>query len=229
MAISRFPALPTSDMRPATPTARAVTCTIVAALALWTAPLAGQARGVEVTARLGLAAPDDAYQVNCGHSSIALGVDVQGRRALFPQLSVEHFTGAGGGDVACFPIDPALGTAVGGLRLDGATRFGVGLGARMQYGPVQLDGVVRGGVIAGRPGFTQGTTDEARVVMPHVGGQATLVLFRWIVLSATTHWTRLTLDVRPAIGGAPTSRASWAPMTTGQLGVRWVVGGQRRD
>jgi hypothetical protein len=167
-----------------------------------------------VTARLGIAVPDDAYQRKCGHASIALGADVQGRRQLFAQLSVEHFTGSGGGDVACLPIDPARGTAVGGLRLDGATRVGLGVGVR-----------VLGGLIAGRHGYTQLGTDVHRGVMPQVGGQASLVLVRWMVLSATTSWTRLTLDIIPSAGGVRMARRTWSPMTTAPLGVRWGRGG----
>jgi hypothetical protein len=204
---------------------RAAACTAVVALALAAMPLAGQATGTQVTARLGIAVPDDAYQRKCGHASIALGADVQGRRQLFAQLSVEHFTGSGGGDVACLPIDPARGTAVGGLRLDGATRVGLGVGVRVQGGPVQLEGVVLGGLIAGRHGYTQLGTDVHRGVMPQVGGQASLVLVRWMVLSATTSWTRLTLDIIPSAGGVRMARRTWSPMTTAPLGVRWGRGG----
>jgi len=204
-------------------------CTAAIALALWSAPLAGQTKGAQVTARLGIASPDDAYQVNCQHASIAVGVDVQGRRALFPQLSLEHFTGSGGGDVACIPIDPAIGTAVGGLRLDGATRLGVGVGARTGRGPVQFEGVVLGGVMTGRRGFTRGPTDNSRRIAPQVGGQASLVLFRRVVFSATRHWTRLMLDLQPTAGGASTSRSSWSPMTTMEIGVRLAVSGKTRD
>lgn len=218
-----------ASTRRASRIAPVASCTAVVALALWSASLAAQAAGAQVTARFGLAVPDDAYQVNCGHASLALGVDVQGRRALFPQLSLDQFTGSGGGDVACLPVAPPMGTAVGGLRLDGATRLGLGVGARTRGGPVQVEGAVLGGVITGRRGFTQGTTDGTRGFMPHLGAQASLVMFRWVVLAATVHWTRLTLDVQPAGSGAPTSRSSWSPMTTGQIGVRWTARGERRD
>lgn len=233
MATTNSPELPTASAGVLPGRARqrehvATACLAVVALVLWAAPVAAQSRGAQVTARLGIAAPDDAYQVNCGHASIALGVDVQGRRQLFPQLSVDHFTGSGGGDVACIPIDPARGTAVGGLQLDGATRLGLGVGARVRGGPVQFEGEVLGGVIRGRRGYTQGAADDHHGVMPHVGGQASLVFFRWIVLSAATHWTRLTLNVVPVAGGAPSVRTSWSPMTTGQIGVRIGAGGAGR-
>jgi hypothetical protein len=43
-------------------------------------------------------------------TTIAFGVDVHGRRYIFLQLSVEHFTGSGRGDIACLPMDPERGT-----------------------------------------------------------------------------------------------------------------------
>jgi len=72
-------------------------------------------------------------------------VDIQGRRRLFPQLSLDHFTGSGGGDVACIPGGPESGILVGGLRLNGATRVGLGVGARVQRGPIQLEGAALAG------------------------------------------------------------------------------------
>lgn len=94
----------------------------VALLALCATSLGAQARGVETTLRTGIAVPSDDSQSNCGHSSIAFGFDVQGRRAIFPQFSFDHFSGSGGGDVLCLVAGPNGGTATGGLRLEGATR-----------------------------------------------------------------------------------------------------------
>lgn len=206
----------------------AVSLRAISALAFASAPLAAQSRAAVVTGRVGVATPSDNYQVNCGHSSLALGLDVRGDRALFPQLSLDHFTGTGGGDVACLAVDPALGRAVGGLRLDGASRVGVGVGARVHRGPVQLEGAVLGGAVAGRRGFAGEPASDLRRMMPHLGGQASLVLFRVLVISAATNWTRLTLDVIPTTGGTGRSRTAWEPMRSTQVGVRWGVGGGKR-
>ena len=114
----------------------------------------------------------------------------------------------------CLAVSPSIGTAVGGLRLEGATRIGLGVGGRLGNSAAQLEGSVLEGVITGRRGFVGGGADDVRRVLPHVGGQASLVLFRWIVLSAAYHRTRLSLDVIPTGGGARTTRTSWSPVTT---------------
>ncbi len=201
----------------------AIAAATLGAVTLGAAPLHAQSNGVRLSARGGFAAVDDAYQSNCGHSSLAFGVDVQGGGRLFPMASLDRFWGSGGGDVLCLPVAPSIGNAAGGLRLEGATRFGLGAGARAGSGAVQLEGALLGGVIAGRPGFDGRDRDGARRMLPQVGGQASLVLFRHIVLSATTSWTRLSLEVTPTGGGAVETRRSWSPMTTLQAGVR--VGG----
>lgn len=187
------------------------------------APLGAQTGGVFVSARTGLATANANYQANCGHMSVALSLDVQGRRQVFPQISVDHFSGSGGGDKLCFAVAPTLGTAVGGLRLEGATRVGLGIGGRLGSGLVQLEGVALGGVVAGRRGHAP-RDDQSRHVMPHVGGRASLVLLRFVVFSAATNWTRLSLDVTPIGGGTSRTQTSWSPMGTLQFGVRVPIG-----
>jgi len=197
---------------------------VVVTLMLLSAPLHAQTRGAYVSARAGIAVADDNYRSNCGHASLAFSVDVQGRRRLFPQVSFDHFAGAGGGDILCLPVSPSIGTGVGGLRLEGATRVGLGVGGRLGSGAVQLEGAVLSGVISGRRGFVGRDQDDSRRVSPHVGGQASLVLFRFVVLSAAANWTRLSLDVIPTSGGTAMTRTSWSPMTTWQIGVRVRAG-----
>lgn len=192
----------------------------VATLALLAMPLSAQRPAVQATARAGIASPSDDYQVACGASSLALSLDVQGSGRWFPQLSLDHFTGSGGGDVACLPVLPSVGTGVGGLRLDGATRVGVGVGGRVGREMVQLEGAVVGGLITGRRGFEGSAPRNERRFLPHVGGQASVVLFRYAVVSAAVNWTRLTLNVTPAGGGTSRQRTSWSPLSTLQVGVR---------
>lgn len=196
----------------------------ITALSLLAAPLHAQMPGVQASTRVGIAIPSDNYQSSCGDASLAFSLDVQGRQRWFPQLSLDYFSGGGGGDVACIPVAPSVGTGVGGLRLDGATRLGLGAGARVRRRVVQLEGVLLGGIVGGRRGFEGSEMNDQRRVMPHIGGQATIVLFRYAVLSAATHWTRLSLDVLPAGGGASTKRTTWSPLTTLQVGVRVPFG-----
>lgn len=196
--------------------------TALALLALSAASLGAQTRGVEATLRTGFAVPRDDSQSNCGHFSLAFGFDVQGRRAIFPQFSFDHFSGSGGGDVLCFPVAPNTGTAEGGLRLEGATRAGVGVGARAGDRYVQFEAAVLGGLISARRGFVQGQAHGDRRVMPHVGGQVSLVLFRYVVLSAASSWSRMSLTVT-APDGVMAKRTYWSPITTGQFGARFPL------
>jgi hypothetical protein len=197
-----------------------LTATISIALMILAVPLGAQSGGVHVTVRAGIASAADAYQSNCGQSSLAFGVDVQGKARFFPHATLEHFTGAGGGDVICIPVAPAGGTTVGGLRLDGATRLGFGVGARSAPRAVQLEGVVTAGVIAGRNGFADAAESNRRRVRPHVGGHASLVVARFIVASAAMRWTRLTLDAVSPAGTTARLRTEWSPMVALQIGVR---------
>ena len=193
-------------------------------LVLHSTPLSAQIPSLQATASVGVAIPSDDYQSACDASSIALSVEVQGRGRWFPQVSLDYFTGSGGADVACIPVLPSVGTGVGGLRLDGATRLGVGAGGRIGGNRLLLEGALLAGLISGRRGFDGATDSDSRRGLPHVGVQAAVVLFRYAELSAAVNWTRLSLDVTPAAGGASSRQTSWSPMTTLQLGVRVPVG-----
>ncbi len=199
-------------------------CAGLATLIALATPLRAQIRGANISLRTGLAVPDDKYADNCGDPSMAFSADVQGRGRVFPQLTLAHFSGSGGGDDLCFGVAPNVGTAVGRLDLDGATRVGLGVGARLSSRFVAIEGVVQGGAIRGVRGFRASKADASRHSMPQVGGQATLVLFRYLLVSAGVDWTRLTLDVTPSGGGAVTSTARWLPMTTVQFGFRIPLG-----
>jgi len=172
-----------------------------------------------LTLRFGVAGADDAYQFNCGHSSMAFAVDVQGGGPVFPSLGVERHVGSGGGDVACLGPDESQFAYVGGARLEGSTRATVGVGARMGDGTVHFEGVVRAGVLHARPGYQPRGGDHRAAFNPLVGGQASIVLSR-VVLSTTMQWTRLSFETTPVNGGPSTTRTDWAPMLTLQLGVR---------
>ena len=150
---------------------------------------------------------------------MAYSLDVKGRRQVFPQLSVDYFTGPSGGDVSCM-TDPSVGVIVGGLRVEQSTRIGLGVGARLGTGLAQLEGVVSSGIVSGRRGFVASVEDDSRHIMPHVGGQASLLLFRYIEFSGAINWTRLSFDLIPASGGAVTTRTSWEPLSTLQVGLR---------
>jgi hypothetical protein len=197
-----------------------ISATVSIALLLLAAPLRAQPGGAHVTLRAGIASAADAYQSNCGQSSLAFGVDVQGKARFFPHAALEHFTGAGGTDVLCLPVAPASGTAVGGLRLEGATRFGFGVGSRTARRAVQLEGVLVGGLVSGRNGFFDGVGDGPRRVRPQVGGHAALVVGRVVVLSTAIHWTRLTLDTVSPTGDAARVRTEWSPVVAMHFGIR---------
>lgn len=198
---------------------RVVTCASVALLLLAT-PLASQVPGMNASTRFGIAMTDNHYSSNCGAVTGAYSVEVQGRHQWFPQLTVDKFSGSGMGGTGCGTVPPS----VGGLQVDGATRVGLGGGARIGSGKVQLEGALLGGIIAGRRGFAATPSENNRVVVPHFGGQATLVLFRYAVFSGAYHRTRLTLDGSSADGGSAETRRIWSPMYTWQAGVRVPLG-----
>jgi hypothetical protein len=188
----------------------------IAIVAFLSAPLGAQRPDINVTGRFGIAAPADDYQSNCGHSSLAVSLDVQRQGRVFPHLSLDHFTGSGGGDVLCVSFEPT----VGGLRLEGATRLGLGMGARVGSKWAHLEGVLQGGLITGRPGYESAGVNHGREVLPHVGGQLTAVLARYVVISYARHLTRLSRDVFPADGGSVRTSQAWSPLVTLQFGVR---------
>ncbi|WP_156799061.1 hypothetical protein [Gemmatimonas aurantiaca] len=186
--------------------------------------LQAQMSGVQTTGRFGIANPSDAYQSNCGAGSLAFSVDVQGQGQWFPQVSADHFVGSGGGGVACIPGDPSRVRVTGGLQLERSTRLSIGAGRRVGNDGVQLEGVVLGGIITGQRGYQGTTPNDERLILPQFGGQVGVVLVRYVVLSGSVHWTRLTMDTQPLTGGAPTKRAGWSPLSTMQIGVRIPFG-----
>lgn len=187
-------------------------------------PLPAQRAAVHVTARAGLGVPSDGSQMDCGSVSAAYSVDVQGTGRVFPHLSVDHFAGSGGGDIACVIVESINGTARGGLRLDGATRAGVGAGARLGGPRLQLEGLISTGLITGQNGFMPPGTASERTTRPHIGGQVALVVFRHAVVSTAAHWIRLATELAPAGGPEVTTRYEWSPTVTVQAGVRIPVG-----
>lgn len=195
-------------------------CTTAVLFVAASVPTHAQRAPVRVSAHGGLAVPADAYQSNCGHVSLAYGVNVQGRGRFFPQASVDHFVGSGGGDILCLPLSPDGTHMVGGLRIENATRIGLGGGARWGQGALQLEGVALGGVMVGRRGFTRDASDRTRVVVPHVSVQSNLVLLRHVVLSGTASWARLVRE--PDSGsGAEARTTMWKPLVTLQGGLRF--------
>ncbi len=193
---------------------------VTVSLLLLATPLASQVPGVNASARFGIALTNEDYSSICGAVTGAYSVEVQGRHRWFPQITVDKFSGSGGATTGCGSVPPS----VGGLQVDGATRVGLGGGARIGRGNVQLEGAVLGGIVSGRRGFPATPSETKRVVVPHVGGQATLVLFRYAVFSAAYHRTRLTLDVTPAGGVSAETRRTWSPVYTWQAGVRVPLG-----
>lgn len=183
------------------------------------APAEAQVRP-NLTLRHGIAVPDDAYQSNCGHSSVAFAVDAQGGGRIFPQLGFDRHIGSGGGDVACLGADDSQFRYVGGARLENSTRVTLGVGARLGDGKAQLEGVLRAGVLHARPGFQPRGANGKAAFKPLVGGQASAVLFHALVLSTTMQWTRLRFETTPLAGGPSTTRTDWAPLLTLQFGVR---------
>ncbi len=217
MIVMASPVVPSRRVAPFTAVLSAaglVTVTVFAA------PMYAQMPAVHATARFGLGMPSDDYQTACGYVSPAFSVDVQGSGRLFPHIALDHFAGAGGGDIACLAGDPSTTTARGGLQLDGATRLGVGAGARIGSNRAQLEALVSAGVVSGQNGFVPPGASSRGTIVPHVGGQLAVVANRHVVLSAAAHWTRLTLDVTSNGTGAVERRRSWSPMVTMQIGAR---------
>ena len=190
-----------------------------AALLLLAHPLSAQLPAVNVTARFGIAIPVGAYERNCEGETGTFSLEVSGRRRVFPQLTVDKFSGTGGAMVGC---DPGQ-TTVGGLRLDGATRVGLGGGVGIGGRWVGIEGAVLGAFITGRRGFPASPSDVERVVLPQVGGQATIILFRYAVLTDAYHRTRLTRETATVTGSVETRR-TWSLIYTWQFGVRVPLG-----
>jgi len=189
-----------------------------------------QQRPVSVTGRVGIVGASDDYQSNCGHSSLAVGLDVRGAGRVFPVANLEHFIGSGGGDEACLLSTDPTTRVTGGLRLERTTRFQVGAGSFVGDRRVRLEGTVRGGVAYGRPGvalegLSLRTAEGAARLLPQVGGDLSLVLLRHVVVSMAFDWTRLPTETAPLAGGDARTTHSWSRMTSVQAGIR--VGGVR--
>ncbi len=197
--------------------ARWPACAAMLLLAL-SAPAEAQVRP-NLTLRFGPAGADDAYQSNCGHSSMALSLDAQGGSRIFPQVGFDRHIGSGGGDVLCLGPDESRFRYVGGAQLEGSTRATLGVGLRLGDGSAHLEGVLRAGVLHARPGYQPRGANEKSAYNPLVGGQASIVISR-VVLSTTMQWTRLRFETTPLAGGPSTTRTDWAPLLTLQFGVR---------
>lgn len=183
-------------------------------------PLHAQWPALLVTGRAGLGIPSDNYQAACGGVSAAYTVDVQGRGRVFPHLSLDRFAGSGGAEVACIPTEFSAGAVRGGVQVDGATRVAIGAGLRLGGARIQLEGSVLGGAMFGQYGFLSPGAQSAQTRVPHMGGQLALVVYRYIVLSASAHWTRIAIELTPPEGQPFNTRSSWSPMSTMQVGVR---------
>lgn len=140
---------------------------------------------------------------------------------LFPYGSVDHLVGAGGGDVLCIPGIGA-GTPGGGLRLEGATRLLLGVGARLPHGPIQAEVTLGVGGINGHPGYSVRGTETAKRVLPHIGAGFSLVIVRHVVLAFDPGWTRLTNSWLPDQGTSET-KTSWQRMQIWRIGLRLGV------
>ncbi|MCC6245687.1 MAG: hypothetical protein IT353_22840 [Gemmatimonadaceae bacterium] len=189
----------------------------LAALVVASAGTATIAASQQLSLRTGFVHPSEGYQRACGHSSISFGADVQGSGLVYPQLSVDRFLYAGGGDVAC--VYP--GSATGGFRLEGANRAAVGLGGRTAPGAVQLEGALLGGLAMGYRGFMSSRDDRTRVRVPHVEARGNMVFFRHAVLSVSYSRMRVTTDIVPPASSVVDTRRQWLPLMNLQLGVRF--------
>lgn len=195
---------------------------VIALLATAWLPLRAQPHGVRLSARLGVAGPSFEYHSECGQGSLGVGLDVQGNRRVFPQLSLDRFVGPLPGGTGCdFP--PDLGVFVGGLRLENATRVGLGVGTRVRRRILELEVSALAGAMTGRRGYERVGT-SSRVVVPNARLQGSLVLFRTVLLSGSWGWSRLRSEVILPDGTATRRRTPWSPMVEMHVGLRLNVG-----
>lgn len=192
-------------------------------LLAFSAPAEAQERP-NLTLRLGKVVPDEAYQSNCGHTSRAFAVDVQGGGRVFPQLGFDRHVTASGVGLACVRANPTAVTYVGGARLEGSTRATLGVGARSGDEDAYLEGVLRAGVLHARPGYEPIGANGKPTYNPLVGGQASVVLFHTVALSTAIQWTRLRFGVTPLNGDPSFTDTDWARMVTLQFGARLPIG-----
>ncbi|MCC6243442.1 MAG: hypothetical protein IT353_11410 [Gemmatimonadaceae bacterium] len=165
-----------------------------------------------IAMRGGILGSSDAYQANCGHSSLSIGAEVRGRRAIFPWASADRGVGSGGGDVACLTLAPRTG----GLLLEGSTMLSVGAGWQSPPEIVQIEGLVGGGLMIGKPGFGAASSREVR---PRVVGTVGLVLLRHVVFSLELGRTQLSF--RDGAPGNVVRSKRWESTGAGRIGLRF--------
>jgi len=205
-------------MRPCRVRTYALGVVVSAGMLAFTTPTAAQSSRPLVSVRGGFLGSSDAYQANCGHSSLVIGAEVRGRRSIFPWASADRGVGSGGGDVLCLALtkDGQPIPRVGGLLLEGSTMLSVGAGWRSPPAVLQVEGTVGGGVMIGQPGFGAASSREMR---PRVVGSVGLVLFRHLLVSAELGKTQL-LFRDGAPGNVMRSRR-WESAGSGRIGLRF--------
>jgi hypothetical protein len=181
--------------------------------------VASPAASTLITGRFGMGGGSDAYQDNCGHSSLAFGLDVRRSGRLFPLLAVDASHGSGGGDVLGLAMPPEAEHR-GGLRLDGATRMRLGGGVRGSHRLAHLELAATAGLVHGRLGYAPPGDVTSAGALPQAGGSLAVVPLRMFELSMGVDRTRLSSSVTFADGRSPLRRARWEPIATLQIGVR---------
>lgn len=171
-----------------------------------------------VSVRGGFLGSSDAYQSNCGHSSLVIGAEVRGRGAIFPWASADRGVGSGGGDVLCLAVSPDGQPIprVGGLLLEGSTMLSVGAGWQSPPALVQVEGTVGGGLMIGQPGFGESSSREVR---PRVVGAVGLVVFRHLLVSVELGKTQLSF--RDGAPGNVVRSTRWESTGSGRIGLRF--------
>jgi hypothetical protein len=182
------------------------------------APAAAQSGRPLVSVRGGFLGSSDAYQSNCGHSSLSIGAEVRGRGSFFPWVSADRGVGSGGGDVLCLALAPNGESIprVGGLQLEGSTMLSVGAGWQSPPAVVQVEGLVGGGLMIGEPGFGEASSREVR---PRVVGSVGLVLLRHLVFSLELGHTQLSF--RDGAPGNVVRSTRWESNGAGRIGLRF--------
>lgn len=166
-----------------------------------------------------MASPENGFQSGCGSSSAALSLDVQRGGHFFPQASLDTFRGSGLGGTYCDAIPGSSIAARGGLQIDRALRVGLGYGVRGGDRNMHVEGVLLSGVVTGLEGFDPQHKRRHRT-MPHVTGQATVVMARFVAASITSSWTRLSVEAGPTDDGLLITRNYWAKVVSFQFGLR---------
>ncbi len=171
-----------------------------------------------VSVRGGFLGSSDAYQSNCGHSSLSIGAEVRGRGSIFPWISADRGIGSGGGDVLCLALLPGGQPVprVGGLLLEGSTMLSAGAGWQSAPAALQVEGMAGAGLMIGQPGFG---TSSSREVRPRVVGAVGLVFFRHLVVSVELGQTQLSF--RDGVPGSVVRTTRWESTGSGRIGLRF--------